>query len=130
MTIDKSPMKLFDEGVCEVCGKPGVHPECEESARRGEIAAREMDFGFVRKHAVNGSSGISDRLAYEIAKETLDTHLGWISDPDENDIIEADEWWYFNVGWIGVIGHVVEKTTNTVFPLGLNAHQNGPTSAH
>jgi hypothetical protein len=122
-------MKLFDEGVCEICGKSGFHPECEDRAIRAALEAKEIDLNFTKQYAISRTLGTVNHQDYTEAKAALDFHLGWVSTPEQDEVIASKDWFFFPVGWIGVIGHIVEKQTKHVFPLGsglYNPDSNAP----
>lgn len=52
-------MDIFPEGICDLCGRSGKHPDCRKAA---ELERRYQGQGavFLRKYALHGQRGVYD----------------------------------------------------------------------
>ncbi len=112
---------MHGEGICEVCGKRGLHAACDAKVLDIERQYRENGAALLKEHARYGSYGIigPDSLGtYNRAKVVLQRYLGRELESSAEQAIEGNSWWYFSEGWIGMIGFIVEKDGAAIFPLG------------
>lgn len=111
---------LFDAGICHICGEPGYHDTCDQKELDIENEYRKNDVAFLARYSLHDSFGVQDssRCSFNKALDTLRSFLAQPPDFDEARVIEGAEWWFFPNGWIGIIGFIVEKDTNNIYPLG------------
>lgn len=107
--------------VCEYCGRSGLHPECEHQAAEAIRIQQAQCAKLASKFALHGSYGIvtpESEISLSLAEKSLHAYLGELPAYDAGQLIEGDRWWFIPVGWIGMTGFVVEKTSQKIFPLG------------
>lgn len=112
---------LFGEGICEICGKKGSHPECEARMVEAERKIKERDADLLEQHSLFGAYGIVGPDSQKSFVLSVSALQGYLRRPLECDLscaIEASEWWYIPEGWFGMIGFIVEKSSFTIYPLG------------
>jgi hypothetical protein len=113
--------ELFPDGVCELCGRSGRHPACEERALELQREFDRIDAEMLRQHALFGARGLCSNASsdsFAAARRQLVAYLQRPLDLDPGRAIEGDTWWFLPEGWIGMIGFIVEKATGAVLPLG------------
>lgn len=114
---------LYAEDACQICGTgiTGTHPECEARALAIEAEFKADDQEMLKECARFCAYGIhSDDSRESLARAiaSLTRYLGYAPEFDEEELIEGDDWWFVSHGWIGVIGFVVEKSTDRIFSIG------------
>lgn len=112
---------LYGNGICEICGKKGMHSHCNAFTIEGRCKVDENDRKYLRKYAVNGgfgAIGADSQASLEHAISVLEKRLGRELECDPGRSIEGDTWWYLPEGWSGVIGFIVEKRSSQIFVLG------------
>ena len=114
---------LFAEEACQICGigTDGMHPACAAGARAMAADFEADNQAMLQKHALFQARGIqSDTSRESLARAVacLTRYLKQTPDFDSGKLIEGDDWWFIPHGWIGVMGFVVEKSTQKIFILG------------
>lgn len=110
---------IFGAGMC-FCGKPGYHIDCQRKMLDIKGRFEKSDKNLLEKYAVNGKYGVlKGHLGeFNIVCEKLANHLRQKLDFDESKVIENEHWWFIPHGWIGVLGFIVEKTSDDIYVVG------------
>jgi hypothetical protein len=117
------------EGECIVCGKPGLHKECEDKHVRDgierfkqhglmQIERKKIENELLRRHSLSGSYGPVDKEQYRIVKAKTRDFIGSGHSYKEETVIESKEWWFLPFFYIGNFGYLVEKSSGDVYGLG------------
>lgn len=112
---------LFGPGICNTCGRPGEHEACKRRVEELVRLCREKEAYMFRRYTVHRCKGaVTAELARSLAQAvaTLQRYLNRDLDCDLAQAIEGDDWWYLPEGWIGMIGFIVEKRSQAIYPLG------------
>lgn len=112
---------IFGPGICELCGTYGFHPACE--ARAVEIGRQfaEHDRLYLQTYALHGRYGSAGEASRHSLAQACQVLAAYLQRPVEQDLdraIEGDGWWFIPEGWIGMIGFIVEKEGDAIYPLG------------
>lgn len=112
---------LFGDGICEICGRTGTHPACLARALEVSRQFRECDARLLKQYALHGVYGVAgpeSRASFDLAVDALQRYLGRPLQCKLDQAIEGARWWFIPEGWIGMIGFIVEKDSQTLYPLG------------
>jgi hypothetical protein len=127
-------MKLFSAGICEYCGRRGEHPECERAVAEAVLRYQKADAALLLRYAAFGEYGVrpESEQSFTQACAVLEGYLGRPPSFDRSRSLEANSWWFLPEGWIGMIGFIVEKGTDLLYPLGsgLASRGNLPPGGH
>lgn len=101
------------------CGRPGYHIDCQRKMSAIEDRFDKSDRILLKKYAVNGEYGVNGNFdEFNIVCEKLANHLRQKLDFDKSKVIENEHWWFIPHGWIGVLGFIVEKTSDEIYVVG------------
>ena len=106
--------------VCEVCGKRGIHPECEKRSYEAQLQREARCSALAAELAPQGGYGTPSpeaQASLSIALGHLQHYLGFSPEAEREQAIQGEGWWFIPAASIGTIGFIVEAQSGSVFPL-------------
>ena len=115
---------MYFQGICTVCGKSKIlnnaHYDCESKYTElmETVAKNEKDL--LKVYSKEGKYGVTDKSkkSFDICLKALMNYLKNEINFTEDEIIEGNQWWFFPQISIGICGFIVEKSTQSIFPIG------------